>query len=49
VANEFFLTDVEATTIVSEVEKSVSQWRKIAKKLGIPSQEIERMNSAFEI
>ncbi len=49
VINYFGLSKTQAEIIISEVAKSVSQWRKIAKQFGISKQETERMASAFEL
>ncbi len=49
VIDYFGLSSKQAEGIIKEVAKSVSQWRKVAKQLGISKQEIERMASAFEL
>lgn len=48
VAQAFELKKTEALGIVEEVGKSVSQWRKVADKLGISASEIGRMEPAIE-
>jgi serine/threonine-protein kinase HipA len=48
VALEFGLSQVEAKRIAKEVGRAVSQWRDVARNLGITTAEIERMSSAFE-
>ncbi len=48
VAEYFRLTPTQARQIAREVAKAVSQWRKAATALGIPSSETEIVASAFE-
>lgn len=38
-----------ANEIVAEVSHAVADWRKEAKRLGVPAKEIDRMASAFEL
>jgi len=47
VISYFDLTTTEAKHIIAEVHKAVSGWRQEAKKLGLTSNEIDRMASAF--
>ena len=42
------LTQSEAKKIANDIAEVVNSWRKIAEKIGIKKQEIERMSSAFE-
>lgn len=48
VAHYFRVENEMARNIVNEVKKSVSIWRTVAKKYGIPYQEQELMAAAFE-
>jgi serine/threonine-protein kinase HipA len=48
VAKQFGLKEEEARRIAAEVGKAVSRWRETASKLGLSSNEIARMESAFE-
>lgn len=48
VASYFELSPHQARQIIAEVGKAVSIWRRVAAKLGITKNEIERMSSAFE-
>jgi serine/threonine-protein kinase HipA len=48
VAEYFRLTPTQARQIAREVAKAVSQWRKAATALDIPSSETEILASAFE-
>jgi serine/threonine-protein kinase HipA len=46
-ANYFNLSPSEAKNILLEVKNATSEWQHIAKKLGIPAYEMDRMASAF--
>jgi serine/threonine-protein kinase HipA len=48
VAEHFGLKPKAAQSIAAEVGKTVSEWRSVAKGLGLTGNEIERMASAFE-
>ncbi len=48
VAEYFRIEKSNAEEIISKVKKSVSHWRKIAKKYGISKSEQDRMEKAFE-
>jgi serine/threonine-protein kinase HipA len=48
VAEHFGLKPKAAKSIAKEVGAAVSEWRRVAKKLGVTANEIERMNSAFD-
>jgi serine/threonine-protein kinase HipA len=48
VAAYFELEDAEARKIASEVGRVVSRWRKEATRIGLTSEQIDRMASAFE-
>lgn len=48
VAELFEFKEDEARTVLEEVGRSVSQWRKGAEKLGIAAREVVRMASAIE-
>lgn len=47
VAAEFRLDKEQAFNIIEEVRLSVKQWRQVASKLGLSTQECKRMSSAF--
>ncbi len=47
VAKEFRLKNDEALLIIKEVASSVKQWRQVAAKFGLSTQECDRMSSAF--
>jgi serine/threonine-protein kinase HipA len=49
IAGYFELNHDKALDIVSEVKTAVSQWRKVAAKIGVSMREITRMASAFEL
>lgn len=49
VAKQFWLESEEAQSIVAQVKRVVSQWRRIATGLGIPRREQERMAPAFSL
>jgi serine/threonine-protein kinase HipA len=46
VADDFRISNAKA--IIREVATAVSQWRDVAKSLGLAKREIDRMGSAFE-
>jgi len=48
VAEYFDIKPKQANEIVAEVSNAVADWRKEAKRLGVPAREIDRMASAFE-
>lgn len=48
VAAYFELKDADARVIVAEVGRAVSRWREEARHLGLASDEIQRMATAFE-
>jgi serine/threonine-protein kinase HipA len=48
VASYFELTSREAREIARQTGKAVASWRKVAAKLGLSGQEIDRMASAFD-
>src|SRR5581483_1689990 len=48
VAGYFELNPADARGIAAQVGKAVATWRRVAKKIGLPSTEIDRMASAFE-
>jgi serine/threonine-protein kinase HipA len=48
VADYFNLSAVEAKNIVAEVLKAISSWKRIAKRFGLTTTEIEQMASAFQ-
>jgi len=48
VAEHFGLKPKAAKSIAKEIGEAVSKWRRVAKKLGLTANEIERMASAFE-
>ncbi len=48
VAPRFGLIATEATTIAREVARAVRRWPAVAKKHGLSTRDIERMESAFE-
>ena len=47
-AGYFALSLVDARTILGQVARATSRWREVAREVGAPSAEIERMASAFE-
>lgn len=47
VSNYFELSQEKALRIVNDVKQAVSKWKTIAKQLGIPQAEINRMEIAF--
>jgi len=48
VVGYFELSEDEARKIAGQVGRAVAEWRRVAKKLGLTSPEINRMASAFE-
>ncbi len=48
VIKEFRISKETAHQIIKEVETAVSEWKTVAKKLGLKNKEIEFMSSAFE-
>jgi serine/threonine-protein kinase HipA len=47
VAADFRLSHEKALAILAEVASATRQWRTVAKGLGLPASEMERMASAF--
>ena len=47
-AGYFALSLADARTILGQVAGATSRWREVAREVGAPSAEIERMASAFE-
>jgi serine/threonine-protein kinase HipA len=48
VAEYFDIKPKQANEIVTEASNAVADWRKQAKRLGVPAREIDRMATAFE-
>jgi serine/threonine-protein kinase HipA len=48
VAEYFRVDEQKANVIIDQVKSSVSNWRNIAKEIGIPKSEQDRMSKAFE-
>ena len=48
VAEYFDIKPKQANEIVAEVSNAVADWRKEAKRLGVPARKIDRIVSAFE-
>jgi serine/threonine-protein kinase HipA len=48
VAEYFDIKPKQANEIVTEASIAVAEWRKEAKRPGVPAREIDRMATAFE-
>jgi serine/threonine-protein kinase HipA len=48
VCGHFRLSEAAARELVAEVERATSRWRDVARQLGLPGAEIERMTAAYE-
>jgi hypothetical protein len=48
VAEYFDIKPKQANEIVTEASNAVADWRKQAKRLGVPAREIDHMATAFE-
>jgi serine/threonine-protein kinase HipA len=48
VCSHFRLSEAAARGLVAHVERATSRWRDVARQLGLPATEIERMTAAYE-
>lgn len=48
VADHFRLSPADARGLVGQIERATSTWRDVARQLGLPGSEIERMAEAYE-
>jgi len=48
VAENFDIKPKQTNKIVTEASNAVADWKKEAKRLGVPAKEIDRMATAFE-
>ena len=49
VIDEFRINEEQAMSILGDILRALSDWRSIARSLGISGQEIDRMESAFTL
>ena len=49
VADYFRVTGPRGKSIVAEIVSAFRQWRSLAKEMALPSEDIERMETAFRV
>ena len=48
VGGHFRLSPIAARGLIADIERATSSWRDVARQLGLPAMEIERMTAAYE-
>jgi serine/threonine-protein kinase HipA len=48
-AKHYQLKPDEALKILNDIQREIANWRNVAKKVGISSQEVEQMKRAFKV
>jgi hypothetical protein len=48
VCGHFRLSPVAGRRLIADIERATSSWRDVARQLGLPATEIERMTAAYE-
>jgi serine/threonine-protein kinase HipA len=48
VCGAFRLSAIAARRLIADIERATSGWRDVARQLGLPGPEIERMTAAYE-